>query len=187
MTQAIPCGDSVLLQAAKLRESGLDANQIAGILCKADPQGKNYGIGILLGKDGKPLPTSPTLLEYAQRELSDSGSGTYLNSDGLKTEILDAVFQWQGVPETLRPHFQLLLPSDAGTGAVQTAIQASSVMQPGLGTLAVEEFGWPAYKALAASARLAFQEFPSDGVASGAGVLPPYQAGPLNTTGKGPP
>ena len=98
MTQASTFGDDVLLQSAKLRESGLDANQAAGILCKADPQGKNYGIGILLGKDGRPVPTSPTLLEYVEKELRDSGSGTYLNSDSLKNEILEAVLQWQGVP-----------------------------------------------------------------------------------------
>ena len=175
-----------MAQAAKLRAAGLDANQIAGILCKAAPQGKNYGIGILLGKDGKPLPTSPTLLAYAEKELRESGTGSYLNSDAFKNEILDAVLEWQGVPESVRPHVQLLLPSDAGTGAVQTAIQTAFLLQEGIKTLAVEELGWPAYKALAATARLAFQEFPSDGVASGAGVLPLYQAGPLNTTGKVP-
>jgi aspartate/tyrosine/aromatic aminotransferase len=186
MTNASTFGEGVISQAAALRASGLDANQIAGILCKADPQGKNYGIGILLGKDGKPLPTSPTLLAYAEKELKESVSGSYCNSDAFKQDILTAVLDWQGVPEAFRPHFQLLLPSDAGTGAVQTAIQAASLLQEGLKALAVEEFGWPAYKALAASARLQFQEFPSDGVASGVGALPLYQAGPLNTTGKVP-
>src|SRR6266446_6795821 len=108
-------GDDVIAEAQRLRESGLDANQIAGILCKKDPQGKNYGIGILLGKDGKPMPTSPTLLKYVEKELRDSGSGSYFNSDALKKDMLEATLRWQGVPETLWPNFQLLLPSDAGT------------------------------------------------------------------------
>jgi len=179
-------GDEILAEAQRLRESGLDANQIAGMLCKKDPQGKNYGIGILLGANGKPMPSSPTLLEYADRELRESGSGIYLNSDAFKNEIKEAVLRWQGVPENLWPHIQLLLPSDAGTGAVQVAIQAAAVLQEGLTTLAVEELGWPAYKAIAASLRLKYQEFSSDGIAEGTGFIPLYQAGPMNTTGRVP-
>jgi hypothetical protein len=184
MAETIPFGEAVIAEAQKLREAGLDANQIAGALCKKDPQGKNYGIGIILGKEGKPLPTSPTLLEYAEKELRESGSGSYLNSDALKKEILEAVLRWQGVPEVVWPHFNLLLPSDAGTGAVQTGIQAASQLKDGLKTLSVEELGWPAYKALAVSTRLGFQEYASDGIAQGDGVLPLYQAGPMNTTGR---
>src|SRR5689334_18369173 len=100
MTNITTFGDDVMAEAQKLRASGLDANQIAGILCKKDPQGKNYGIGILLGKDGKPLPTSPTLIEYVEKELRDCGPGSYFNSDSLKKEMLEAVLQWQGVPES---------------------------------------------------------------------------------------
>ncbi len=179
-------GDAVIAEAARLRETGLDANQIAGILCKRDPQGKNYGIGILLGGDGKPLPTSPTLLEYVQRELQESGSGSYLNSDAAKQELTEAVLRWQGVPESLWPHFELLLPSDAGTGAVQMAVQAAALLKEGLSALAVEELGWPAYRAVAVSARLRFQTFAADALAAGEGVLPVYQAGPMNTTGRVP-
>ena len=179
-------GEDVIAEAKKLRESGLDANQIAGILCKKDPQGKNYGIGILLGKDGKPLPTSLTLLEYVVKELQESRSGSYYNSDALKKEMQEAVLRWQGVPETFWPNFQLLLPSDAGTGAVQTAIQVATLLNEKFTTLSVEELGWPAYKALASSARMKFQEFSTDGIATGDGVLPLYQAGPLNTTGRVP-
>lgn len=186
MATATFFGDDVIAEAEKLREAGLDANQIAGILCKKDPQGKNYGIGILLGKDGKPMPTSPTLLEYVERELKDSGSGSYLNSDALKKDMLEATLRWQRVPEEFWPHFQLLLPSDAGTGAVQTAIQAATLLNDKFSTLSVEELGWPAYKALAGAARLRFHEFPSEGVAQGDGVLPLYQAGPMNTTGRVP-
>ncbi len=179
-------GDDVIAEAQKLRASGLDANQIAGILCKKDPQGKNYGIGILLGGDGKPVPTSPTLLDYAAKELKESGSGTYYNSDALKKDVTEAVLRWQGVPEAYWPNFQLLLPSDAGTGAVQTAIQVAQILKEGFTTLAVEELGWPAYKAIAASTRLGFKEYETDGVATGAGLLPLYQAGPMNTTGRVP-
>ncbi len=186
MTTQTFSGDAVMEEARRLRESGLDSNQIAGLLCRRDPQGKNFGIGILVGGDGKPLATSPTLLEYAERELRESGAGAYLNSDSLKKEIKEAVLRWQGVPENLWPNFQLLLPSDAGTGAVQTAIQAAQLLREGFTTLSAEELGWPAYKAIAASARLKFQEFPTDAAASGAGALPLYQAGPMNTTGRVP-
>jgi len=179
-------GDAVIAEAARLRQTGLDANQIAGILCKRDPQGKNYGIGILLGGNGKPLPTSPTLLEYVQRELQESGNGSYLNSDAVKKDLTEAVLRWQGVPESLWSHFELLLPSDAGTGAVQMAVQAATLLKDGLSALAVEELGWPAYRAVAVSARLRFQTFTTDAIAKGDGVLPVYQAGPMNTTGQVP-
>jgi hypothetical protein len=179
-------GDAVIAEAARLRQIGLDPNQIAGVLCKQDPQGKNYGIGILLGGNGKPLPTSPTLLEYVQRELQESETGSYLNSDAAKKALTEAVLRWQGVPESLWPHFELLLPSDAGTGAVQMAVQAATLLKEGLSVLAVEELGWPAYRAVAVSARLRFQAFTTDGIAKGDGVLPVYQAGPMNTTGQVP-
>src|SRR6202142_1657205 len=158
MNTAVSYGDEVLAESKKLSESGLDANQIAGALCKKDPAGRNYGIGILLGRNGKPMPTSPTLLEYIAKEIQESGAGSYCNSDSLKKEMLEATLRWQGVPETFWPHFQLLLPSDAGTGAVQTAIQTAIIWHEKLTLLAVEEFGWPAYKPIAASARLGFKE-----------------------------
>jgi aspartate/methionine/tyrosine aminotransferase len=179
-------GDQVIAEAQRLRQSGLDANQIASILCKQDPEGRNYGIGILVGGDAKPMPTSPTILDYVNRELQNSGKGVYLNSDALKAPLTEAVLRWQGVPEALWKNFQLLLPSDAGTGAVQTAVQAVILLNEGLQTLAVETLGWPAYRAIAASTRLQFKEFPSDETAQGDGVLPLYQAGPLNTTGRVP-
>jgi aspartate/tyrosine/aromatic aminotransferase len=186
MTNTATFGDDVLAEAQRLRESGLDANQIAGVLCRKDPRGRNYGIGILLSRDGTPMPTSPTLLEYIEKELRESGAGSYLNSEALRKDMLDAVLRWQGVDATYWPHFQLLLPSDAGTGAVQTAIQTAIVFNEKFSTLAVEELGWPAYRALAASARMRFQEYATDGIATGDAVLPLYQAGPLNTTGRVP-
>ncbi len=186
MTHATTFGDDVLAEAQKLHGAGFDANQIAGALCKKDPVGKNYGIGIILDKNGKPMPTSPTLLEYTEQELKESTSGSYYNSDALKKEMLESVLRWQGVPEAFWPHFQLLLPSDAGTGAVQTAIQVAILWHEKLTLLAVEELGWPAYKPIATSTRLGFQEFHTDGAAKGGYVLPLYQAGPLNTTGRVP-
>jgi hypothetical protein len=186
MTNATAFGDEVIAEAQKLKAAGFDANQIAGALCKKDPAGKNYGIGIILGGNGKPAPTSATLLDYLRREVEESCSGSYLNSDAMKKELLEAVLRWQAVPEKYWANFLLLTPSDAGTGAVQTAIQAAGLLKDGLTTLAAEELSWPAYKTLAASQRLKFSEFASDGVAQGAGVLPIYQPGPLNTTGRVP-
>lgn len=186
MTTTTSFGEQVLADAEKLKATGLDANQLAGVLCKKDPAGKNYGIGIVLGQEGKPLPTSPTLLSFLEKELRESGSGSYANSDAVKDQIREAVLRWQGVPEAYWPHFQLYLPSDAGTGAVQTAIQAAVLMNEKTQVLAVESLGWPAYRALASSARLRFQEFPSGEAVSGEGLLPLYQAGPLNTTGEVP-
>src|ERR1041384_4724892 len=94
-------GDEVVEEAQRRRESGLDANQIAGALCQKDPQGRNYGIGILLDRDGKPMPTSPTLLSYVEKELRGSGAGSYANSEALKKGMLEATLRWQGVPEAL--------------------------------------------------------------------------------------
>lgn len=186
MTNTATFGQDVIAEAERLRNTGLDANQIAGILCKKDPQGKNYGIGILLGRDGKPMPTSATLLSYVEKELRESGAGNYFNSDTVRKDMLEAVLRWQGVPEALWPNFQLLLPSDAGTGAVQTAIQVALILKDSIKTLSVEQLGWPAYKTIASAARLGFQEYATDATASGDGVLPLYQAGPMNTTGRVP-
>jgi aspartate/tyrosine/aromatic aminotransferase len=186
MSSTTTFGDEVIAHAQQLRDKGLDANQIAGVLCKKDPQGKNYGIGILLGRDGKPMPTSQTLLQYVERELKESASGTYLNSEAVKQDVTESVLRWQGVPEEFWPNFQLLLPSDAGTGAVQTAIQVALLLDEKFTTLAVEELGWPAYRTIASAARLKFEEYPSDSVARGDGSLPLYQAGPMNTTGRVP-
>jgi len=49
--------------------------------------------------------------------------------------------------------------------------------------LGVEELGWPAYKAMAAASRVAFEQFPQDTPIDGDGILPLYQSGPMNTTG----
>jgi hypothetical protein len=66
------------------------------------------------------------------------------------------------------------------------AVQAAALVQEGLSALAVEELGWPAYRAVAISTRLRFQTFPADALATGDGVLPVYQAGPMNMPGAWP-
>jgi hypothetical protein len=186
MTTEAAFSERILQEAARLKETGLDPNQIAGLLCKSDPDGCNYGIGIILDAQGKPAATSPTLLDAVREEVAQSGKGIYQNSDALMKDMTEAVLRWQGVPEHLWSRFRLLLPSDAGTGAVQTALQIVSLWDEAADTLAVEELGWPAYKALARTARLRWAEYPSDGVPASSTAIPLYQAGPMNTTGRVP-
>ena len=177
-------GDKVCAQAKRLTEEGKDGNQIAKILCDADPEGYNYGIGIMLGGDGRPMATSVTLLKHVTEELSNSGSGSYMNSAKIMGDLKETIMRWQGIPQAHLDSFILVVPSDAGTGAVKTAVEAATGLTPQLKTLGVEEFGWPAYKAIAKTARLEHKEYPGDGVIQGEGVLPIYQAGPMNTTGQ---
>ena len=117
-------GEKVYAQGKQLNEEGKDANQIAKILCDNDPEGGNYGIGIMLGGDGKPMATSPTLLQYVAEELSNSGSGTYMNSAKTMEKLLQPVMKWQQIPEEYWESFILAVPSDAGTGAVKTGVEA---------------------------------------------------------------
>lgn len=176
-------GTSVYEKARKLQEQGRDVNQTAKILFDQDPDGHNYGIGIVLDGKGQPAVTSSTLLEYARVELENSTKGTYMNSNKILEELKVATLQWQRIPERYWGQFKLALPSDAGTGAVRSAMDVAGILNPALSTLGVEELGWPAYKAMARSARLAFQEFASAEAIGGEGILPLYQAGPMNTSG----
>lgn len=177
-------GKSVQREGQQLLASGKDANQVANILCEKDPQGHNYGIGIVLESSGKPAPTSPTLLEYLTAEVANSGAGRYMNSAKLMAAVKESVLRWQRIPEKYWERFHLGLPSDAGTGAVQTAVQTAVALWPGLTTAAVETLGWPAYKPISAMARLAFKEVPQDSVVAEEQVVPIYQSGPMNTTGQ---
>ncbi len=177
-------GKSVQRDGQQLLASGKDANQVANILCEKDPQGHNYGIGIVLDSAGKPTPTSRTLLEYVTAELGNSEAGRYMNSAKLMPAVKESVLRWQRIPEKYWDRFHLGLPSDAGTGAVQTAVQAAVALWPGLATAAVEALGWPAYKPISAMARLAFKEVPPDSVVAEETVVPIYQSGPMNTTGQ---
>ncbi len=180
----IDFGRQVLQHAEELGKQGRDANQIAKILFDRDDRGHNYGIGIILGGDGQPMPTSATLLDYTRRELDRSGVGNYMASNSLAEALKRAVLAWQRVPETLWDRFKLALPSDAGTGAVKTAVEMALAMQPHKTVLGVEDLGWPAYRAIARTARVGFETFPVDGVIGGEQVQPLYQSGPMNTTGR---
>lgn len=176
-------GKQVYEQSQKLLEQGKDVNQIAKILCDQDKAGYNYGIGIILCGDGKPMPSSPTLLEYAAKELASSIKGDYMNSNKILDDLKKAVLSWQRVPEKYWKNFKIALPSDAGTGAVKTAVEVALMLHPALNSIGIEELGWPAYKAIAKTSRVKCQEFPADTVISGSDLLPVYQAGPMNTTG----
>ncbi|MCP4404750.1 MAG: aminotransferase class I/II-fold pyridoxal phosphate-dependent enzyme [bacterium] len=176
-------GTNVYEQARTLQAQGRDVNQIAKILCDHDPDGHNYGIGIVLDGRGQPAVTSSTLLEYSRAELDNSTLGTYMNSNKILEEVKIATLQWQRIPERYWGQFKLALPSDAGTGAVKSAVEIALTLNPALNTLGVEELGWPAYKAVAKVSRLGFQEFATGEMIDGDGVLPIYQAGPMNTSG----
>jgi len=175
-------GEKVYQESLKLKEEGRDANQIAKILAEKDPEGHNYGIGIVLDGEGKPMDSSSVLLEYASAELGLSGAGTYMNSAKIMNDLKVAALKWQRIPEQYWGQFKLALPSDAGTGAVKTAVEIGLMLNPAVNTLGIESLGWPAYKAIARVARISWEEYEDD-LISGANVLPVYQAGPMNTTG----
>lgn len=176
-------GQKVYKEALQLQDEGKDGNQIAKILAEQDPAGQNYGIGIVLDGNGKPVPTSPTLLDYVGQELEVSGFGKYMTSGTILEQVKIAALKWQRVPEKYWGQFKLALPSDAGTGAVKTAVEMGLMLTPQADTLGLEALGWSAHKAIARAARARIQEFDTDGVMTGAHVLPLYQAGPMNTTG----
>jgi len=177
-------GESVLSRAKALSEEGKDANQIAKILFDADPEGKNYGIGIVLNDDGGPMESSATILEYAAREVATSTHGNYYNSAAIMADLKSAVLRWQRIPEELWDKFILALPSDAGTGAVLSAVEPSLAIDGNIAAVGVEELGWPAYGAIAKTCRVATREYPTDCVITDPDALPLYQAGPMNTTGR---
>ncbi len=180
---SVEFGKTVYENALKLKEQGKDANQIVKILFDQDPEAVNYGIGIILGGDGKPVATSSTVLEYAAAELEQSKVGTYMNSSAKQGDLKKAVMKWQRIPEEYADKFILATPSDAGTGAVKTAVEIALMQNPQMNTLGIQEFGWPAYKTIAKTSRIQVKEYAGDGVIAGDGVLPLYQAGPMNTTG----
>jgi aspartate/tyrosine/aromatic aminotransferase len=176
-------GSEVVEKAKRLAEEGKDANQIAAVLAGADPNGRNYGIGILLDGNGQPMPGSPTLQEYLLAEIQGQTSGRYLNSAKLMDQIKEIILRWQCIPEKYWDHFAFVIPSDSGTGAVFSGIQIMRNLFSCINTLGVEALGWPAYAAMAKANALVFCEY-SVNVFGNNNMLPIYQAGPLNTTGK---
>ncbi|MDY6861462.1 MAG: aminotransferase class I/II-fold pyridoxal phosphate-dependent enzyme [Thermodesulfobacteriota bacterium] len=179
----IEFGIMVAKEAKRLEDEGRDSNQIAKILCDADPKASNYGIGIILDKKGGAFPTSPTLLHFVEKELKRSGDGNYLNSMKLTAEIKHSVLQWQRIPQAHWNEFVFCMPSDAGTGCVKTGLEYASLINPKLERIGIEELGWPAYKAIAKSIRLGIKEYKTAEVINEDNVLPLYQCGPMNTTG----
>ena len=177
-------GDVVKQTTDGLVAQGKDANQIAKIVCDQDPDGHNYGIGIVLDDEGQPWPTSKTLLTYLQAEINESLAGNYMSSTSLGGPLKEAVLRWQRIPEAHWDRVALLTPSDAGTGAVMTSIEMALQLYPELKSIGVEELSWPAYKAIARINRIGYQEFPIGDVVDLPAVLPVYQAGPMNTTGR---
>ena len=176
-------GKQVYEYSLQLQQQGKDANQIAKVLCDEDSDGYNYGIGIVLNAGGQPMDASSTLIEYTSEELGISRTGDYMNSNAILEDVKTAVLKWQRIPEEYGRYFKLALPSDAGTGAVKSGVEIALMLDSRIGALGIEELGWPAYKAIAKIARVQCKEFAEDDVISGKGVLPVYQAGPMNTTG----
>ena len=176
--------ESVRKRAQALAAEGKDANQIAKILCDADAAGHNYGIGIVLDSDGRAMTSSETILKYTLREIEDSGRGNYQSSAAILADLKTAVLKWQRIPQHLWDRFLLILPSDAGTGAVKSAVDLVLKLNQKVTSIGVEELGWPAYSAIARSCRIECQEFPTDCIIEDDAVLPLYQAGPMNTTGR---
>ena len=163
---------------------GKDANQIAKIVCDQDPDGYNYGIGIVVDGMGKAWPTSETLLDQARAEIGNSLLGEYMSTASLAAPLKEAVLRWQRIPEEHWDRFSLLIPSDAGTGAVKTAVEMALQLYPGLRAIGVEELSWPAYKAIARMSRISCREFPIGDAMDAPDLLRVYQAGPMNTTGR---
>ncbi|MDY6855562.1 MAG: aminotransferase class I/II-fold pyridoxal phosphate-dependent enzyme [Thermodesulfobacteriota bacterium] len=176
-------GKEVYEYAIQLGQQGKDANQIAKVLYDQDSNGYNYGIGIILNANGKPMDTSSILVHYSKEEIENSKSGNYMSSNAIIQDVKTAVLSWQRIPEEYWPCFKLALPSDAGTGAVKTGVEIALMLDSRIHTLGIEELGWPAYKAIAKIARIQCKEYPEDGVFCDEGVLSVYQAGPMNTTG----
>ena len=179
-------GAEVQRSAEALGAQGKDANQIAKIVCDRDPDGYNYGIGIVVDGRGRAWPTSETLLNHARVEIGNSLFGEYMSTASLSASLKEAVLRWQRIPEEYWDRFSLLIPSDAGTGAVKTAVEMALQLYPDLQAIGVELLSWPAYKAIARMSRISCREFPIGEVMDGQDLLRIYQAGPMNTTGRVP-
>lgn len=177
-------GNAVQRTAEALGAQGRDANQIAKIVCDQDPDGYNYGIGIVVDGKGRAWPTSGTLLNHARAEIDNSLFGEYMSTSSLAAPLKEAVLRWQRIPEGYWDRFSLLIPSDAGTGAVKTAVEMALQLYPDLKAIGVEELSWPAYKAIARMSRISCREFPIGDVMDAPDLLRIYQAGPMNTTGR---
>ena len=175
---------AVAARAQALRDGGADVNQVADLLARADSQAANYGIGIILDGHGRPMPTSPELMAQTMRAAEEGAAATYLSSKPLYAELLQQVLRWQRIPKQYWDNFLLVTPSDAGTGAVNTAVQMFLMMNSKISALAVEELSWPVYQSIAASNRIGFDAYAlQDEAVATPNWLTVMQAAPHNSTG----
>ena len=93
-------GAAVQRTAEALSAQGRDANQIAKIVCDQDPDGYNYGIGIVVDGKGRAWPTSETLLNHARAEIDNSLLGEYMSTSSLAASLKEAVFGGSASPRT---------------------------------------------------------------------------------------
>jgi len=124
------------------------------------------------------------LLKHARIEIDHSLRGEYMSTASLAAPLKEAVLRWQRIPEVYWDRFSLLIPSDAGTGAVKTAVEMALQLYPDMHAIGVEELSWPAYKAIARMSRISCREFPIGDVMDAPDLLRIYQVGPMNTTGR---
>jgi aspartate/tyrosine/aromatic aminotransferase len=175
---------AVAVRAQVLRDGGADVNQVADLLARADSQAANYGIGIILDGHGRPMPTSPELMAQTMGVVEEGAAASYLSSKSLHAELLQEALSWQRIPKQYWDSFLLVTPSDAGTGAVNTAVQMYLMMNPKISSLAVEELSWPVYQSIAGSNRIGFESYglqETEVVAPN--LLTVMQAAPHNSTG----
>lgn len=168
----------------RLRRAGLDPNQIAEILWQRDPIGFNYGVGVVLNGDGRPMATPPEIVDAVIRETLESQLAVYrtLSNDD-RERLKEAVLDWQGCPAALRSRFEIAVISDSGTGALQTGLQLEALMNGQAERTAIRPRGWPAYRALAASAQLSFDDGENALARLDRRTIVVHQAGPHNTSG----
>lgn len=177
-------GKYFLQRAHSFREDGADVNQVANLLVAEDSQAADYGIGVILDGHGRPMPTSPELMAQTLRAVEQGVDGTYLSSKSSHAQLLEAVVSWQRIPYRYWSDFVLVTPSDAGTGAVNTAVALYQMLNPKIGSLAVEERSWPVYQTIAAANRLDFSTYDLMNPAPlKRKTLTVTQAAPHNSTG----
>jgi len=169
-----------LALAVKLQKNGIDYNQVASQVAASDPGSANYGIGLMMGGDGRPLPENRLMLE-ALKDLAVPGPSAYRSVTNLMPIVKEKLLMWLCVPDKYWEDFILACPSDGGTGAVQAGLQAL-LMVSNLRSINVSQKGWPAYRAMAAVSRVQFCEREYEHIPL-SHSLPIAQLGPHNQTG----
>ena len=117
-----------------------------------------------------------------RKRRSTARAGTIRNSNALLEDVKKSVLAWQRIPDAHWDRFRIILPSDAGTGAIETAIHVALMIDGSLNAIGIEELGWPAYRTMAKANRLGVREYGQEALINEPGVLPIYQAGPMDAT-----